>query len=738
VEPHFKLVLLRTLSDLTLDLGEVPSSTDKNVLQPLRDILPANVDRLRQMLRDRNEKQRNIKSEVDAARHKAKERAAEDVRIETAAASAPSSNKGEAATNPTLALAPAPAESASDSGTDEDEPIAKVEARRAKRARRQNRSHATDALIKAIETRDVAELQNAIKLAEENGHEGYTADGRLWRTDELKAARKVLPEARMWQGLCKLSAKEKARITECIKRHRNAAIAFPTREEPLGEDSRRRKYWAFQHDPARLWVEAPSAANERGNSWLWAYYDTATLVTDLTNSLDESSCAEEARLKASLRDKLPFLTAEMAEDVAVNSDAGWMTIGHEFVGQKVTRVFDDYGIVSTGVITRWLPADGDADEGALFHVVHDGDGDEEDLEEHEAKDAIDLYLEQQSSNTLPEIVKRDFVYENKYEKRKAFRIFPSTLGVQGVRQELLDLEEALLPGLRRAGSSWDLSHDGSRMTWLLSCRGTTSVAELAQLLHSLEHAVRAIQVAPDVIERKPWRTEGHPFIGRSARRFFLSADGTQFASDGKITGWLPPEGDDEALWHMVHGDDADEEDLDVHEAEFAIANFVDGRTEQTEEEVKYAAQFAQQAEEPEAIESDPEIEDDDDDSDNDYQPNATSGLMNGIRDTRGGVAASRMMSARNTLVLNKRRLWITVESRERWQASLQAAKHVSTVGICIVAFKQHCRWFGLLGDPKSDKKQSRADLDFQVHSWCHETALGTKQTYGTKGKKKKR
>lgn len=26
----------------------------------------------------------------------------------------------------------------------------------------------------------------------------------------------------------------------------------------------------------------------------------------------------------------------------------------------------------------------------------------------------------------------------------------------------------------------------------------------------------------------------------------------------------------------------------------------------------------------------------------------------------------------------------------------------------------------------------------QVHSWCHETALGTKQTYGTKGKKKKR
>ena len=31
---------------------------------------------------------------------------------------------------------------------------------------------------------------------------------------------------------------------------------------------------------------------------------------------------------------------------------------------------------------------------------------------------------------------------------------------------------------------------------------------------------------------------------------------------GTIVGWLPPDGEDDALWHVVH-DDGDEEDLDL-------------------------------------------------------------------------------------------------------------------------------------------------------------------------------
>ena len=62
-----------------------------------------------------------------------------------------------------------------------------------------------------------------------------------------------------------------------------------------------------------------------------------------------------------------------------------------------------------------------------------------------------------------------------------------------------------------------------------------------------------------------WRTEGHEWIGRRARRFFAEYG----AASGVITRWLPVDGDDEALWHMVH-DDGDEEDLTESEARKAI------------------------------------------------------------------------------------------------------------------------------------------------------------------------
>jgi len=64
---------------------------------------------------------------------------------------------------------------------------------------------------------------------------------------------------------------------------------------------------------------------------------------------------------------------------------GWRGCGHRLVGQRVCRVFE--GDLTSGTITRWLPADGE--DGALFHCTHD-DGDEEDLEEYEAMEAMRL------------------------------------------------------------------------------------------------------------------------------------------------------------------------------------------------------------------------------------------------------------------------------------------------------------------------------------------------------------
>jgi hypothetical protein len=48
--------------------------------------------------------------------------------------------------------------------------------------------------------------------------------------------------------------------------------------------------------------------------------------------------------------------------------------------------------VSSGLITKWVPASTGGDP-ALWHMVHD-DGDEEDLEEGEVHSAISLYIEE--------------------------------------------------------------------------------------------------------------------------------------------------------------------------------------------------------------------------------------------------------------------------------------------------------------------------------------------------------
>ena len=61
------------------------------------------------------------------------------------------------------------------------------------------------------------------------------------------------------------------------------------REEPLGEDSRGRRYWFFFNDAARLWVEAPKGEvveRDNGSTWAWAFYDTVAHVDMLTDSLN--------------------------------------------------------------------------------------------------------------------------------------------------------------------------------------------------------------------------------------------------------------------------------------------------------------------------------------------------------------------------------------------------------------------------------------------------------------------
>tara|TARA_B100000795_G_scaffold3830_1_gene2618 strand:+ start:119 stop:706 length:588 start_codon:yes stop_codon:yes gene_type:complete len=129
----------------------------------------------------------------------------------------------------------------------------------------------------------------------------------------------------------------------------------------------------------------------------------------------------------------------MVADMAINDNDGWLESGHEWVGQQVLRMFPSVG-PSTGKITKYLPADEEAGDGALFHVVHDADGDQEDLEEEEAHLAIEAHREQAEAGGTVSTELEQPKYHNMFEQKR-LRVAVHQLGVAGLRGELLDLEE---------------------------------------------------------------------------------------------------------------------------------------------------------------------------------------------------------------------------------------------------------------------------------------------------------
>jgi hypothetical protein len=62
-----------------------------------------------------------------------------------------------------------------------------------------------------------------------------------------------------------------------------------------------------------------------------------------------------------------------------------------------------------------------------------------------------------------------------------------------------------------------------------------------------------------------WKTTGHKWLGKTVVRIFPHAG----PATCKVTKWVPEEGDDQALWHIVHKD-GDEEDLEEYEMEEAL------------------------------------------------------------------------------------------------------------------------------------------------------------------------
>ena len=83
------------------------------------------------------------------------------------------------------------------------------------------------------------------------------------------------------------------------------------------------------------------------------------------------------------------------------------------------------------------------------------------------------------------------------------------------------------------------------------------------------------------VDPHPWRETGHPWLNRRVLRVGRRANGSRWVVHGRVTGWIPADDDDEALWRVDH-DDGDREDLDEAEVSASLAAIARWYTELSE------------------------------------------------------------------------------------------------------------------------------------------------------------
>ncbi|KAL1499104.1 hypothetical protein AB1Y20_013617 [Prymnesium parvum] len=113
--------------------------------------------------------------------------------------------------------------------------------------------------------------------------------------------------------------------------------------------------------------------------------------------LDEEGESEEEESEEGESEEESDEDAEAVEETEGDEGEEWKTSGHAWVGKRVRRFFE--GEASDGTITRWLPEDGEDEP--LWHMEHD-DGDEEDLDEEEARAAVRALKRRQTTEEAAE------------------------------------------------------------------------------------------------------------------------------------------------------------------------------------------------------------------------------------------------------------------------------------------------------------------------------------------------
>ena len=115
-----------------------------------------------------------------------------------------------------------------------------------------------------------------------------------------------------------------------------------------------------------------------------------------------------------------------------------------------------------------------------------------------------------------------------------------------------------------AASLPDGMHVKKKLDGVIADVKAVSAWSAQHLRSEAEHARRC--AGTDGID---WRFEGHEWIGRIVTRKFALSNGASRYMDGCLVKWVPADGADEALWHLVMFD-GDEEDLDKQEVLDAI------------------------------------------------------------------------------------------------------------------------------------------------------------------------
>lgn len=194
------------------------------------------------------------------------------------------------------------------------------------------------------------------------------------------------------------------------------------------------------------------------------------------------------------------------------------------------------------------------------------------------------------------------------------------------------------------------------------------------------------------------------------------------ASDGRITGWLPADADDPPLWHMIHGNHEDEEDLDEREALFAIQNYEKDRCAPTQEELDYLAEWQARADADASVDAAAE------------SAVHAEGPPDYTETERGLSRASSPMPLMHPTAArpSRHRLWQSREARERFRSALRHAHCAALVSLAARSFRQHCAAFGILGW-RPPRGKGEEDTQLALSAWVHADAFK-----GEKGKTSKK